>query len=76
VIITNVGGLAELVDDNSTGYIVPPHDNVALSNAVVRFFAEDNPRRFADNIIARRESNSFSRIRTIFEDILTDIRRS
>ena len=76
VIVTDVGGLAELVDENSTGFIVPPHDIPALSNAVIRFFAEENRQRFVDNIAAKRETNSFSRIRSIFDDILTDIRRS
>jgi glycosyltransferase involved in cell wall biosynthesis len=76
VIVTNVGGLAELVDENSTGFIVPPHDIPALSNAVIRFFAEGNRRRFADDIIAKRETNNFSSIRSIFDDILTDIQQS
>jgi len=41
VITTRVGGLAEAVRDGVDGLIVPPQDEAALADAVVRFFQTD-----------------------------------
>lgn len=41
VITTRVGGLYEVVRDGVNGLIVPPQDEVALADAVVRFFSDD-----------------------------------
>ena len=36
VISTNVGAVAEMVDDGVTGFVVPPGDSVALDRAIAR----------------------------------------
>ena len=38
VIVTNVGGLSEYVDENKSGYIVEPNDTVGLSAKIGHFF--------------------------------------
>ncbi len=38
VIVTDVGGLRESVDEGTTGLVVPPDDERALAAAIVRFF--------------------------------------
>lgn len=38
VIVTNVGGLPEVVDDGRTGLIVPPEDPTTLAQAINYFF--------------------------------------
>jgi len=45
VIATTVGGLPEMVDDGQTGYLVPPRDERALANAVVRLLQDQTLRR-------------------------------
>jgi len=40
VITTRVGGLHEVIQDGVTGLIVPPQDEVALANAVIRFYRD------------------------------------
>lgn len=40
VVVTDVGGLPDVVDDGVTGYIVPPNDPQALAQAIVAFFTE------------------------------------
>ena len=37
-IATNVGGLAEIISDGATGFIVPPERPDLLANAIVRFY--------------------------------------
>ncbi|RPI01623.1 MAG: glycosyltransferase [Ignavibacteriae bacterium] len=76
VVITNVGGLAELVDDGKTGYIVPPHDIPKLAAAVIRYFDENNEQAFSRHIEAKRRENSFNNIRTVFDEIQNDLKSS
>lgn len=40
VVATTVGGLPELVDHGRTGYLVPPRDEQALANALVRLLED------------------------------------
>lgn len=52
VVCTDVGGLAETVEDSRTGYVVPPEDPQAIADAVKRCFENDNHARMSEN--ARR----------------------
>jgi glycosyltransferase involved in cell wall biosynthesis len=45
VVATNVGGLAELVVDGETGYLVPPRDADQLRAALLRLLADRELRR-------------------------------
>jgi glycosyltransferase involved in cell wall biosynthesis len=71
--VTAVGGLAELVDEGITGYIVPPHEDNRLSEAIIRYFSEKREQTFSANIIKKREMNSFARIREVFSDMYRDM---
>jgi len=60
VITTDVGGLAEVVQDGVTGLIVPPQDSAALAKAMIRYFEEDLARKFVPNIRAQMAGETFS----------------
>lgn len=49
-VATTEGGLPEGVPDGRTGLLVPPADQVALSDAVVRLLLDDNLRRSAGRL--------------------------
>jgi glycosyltransferase involved in cell wall biosynthesis len=51
VITTDVGGLAEAVQHNCTGLIVPPDSPSQLAAAIDRFFAENLGPIFAENVM-------------------------
>ncbi len=58
VIATDVGGLAEVVINDKTGFIVPPEDSNALSRAIIRFFNEREEKQFTANV--REEKKKYS----------------
>jgi len=44
VVATTVGGLPEVIEDGRTGLLVPPRDEAALAEAVIRLLADDDLR--------------------------------
>jgi glycosyltransferase involved in cell wall biosynthesis len=42
VVVTDVGGNRELVEDGSTGFLVPPRDNQALAKAIIRLIKDQD----------------------------------
>jgi starch synthase len=54
VVATTVGGLPEMVDPGRTGYLVPPRDERALANAIVRLL-HDKPLRMRMGLNGRRK---------------------
>jgi D-inositol-3-phosphate glycosyltransferase len=59
VITTNVGGLPEVVKEGETGFLVPPSDPNALSDAIIRYFDEGWRGRLSAAIHEEREQYSW-----------------
>ena len=45
VVVTNVGSIPEVVDDGKTGFIVPPRDEKALAEAIIKLLKDDELRK-------------------------------
>lgn len=58
VIATDVGGLAEIVIEGRTGYLVPPDDPAALAMGIRRFYNEGNEENFRTNV--EQEKNRYT----------------
>ena len=58
VIVTNVGGLPDVVMDAKTGYVVEAGKPEAIAEAVIQYFKEDKEEEFTQNV--RREAYRFS----------------
>lgn len=58
VIVTNVGGLPDVVEDGKTGYVIEPEKPEEIAHAVLRFYHEEKEETFIDHI--RKESYRFS----------------
>ncbi len=58
VIATDVGGLAEVVIHEKTGFIIPPDDKVLLAQAILRFYQEKKEEQFVLSV--REEKKKYS----------------
>lgn len=58
LIMTDVGGLAEMMPDGEAGLVVPPENPGALAGAVRRFFDEDLQAELTEGV--RREKAKYS----------------
>ena len=59
MVVTNVGGLPEIVPDDVVGYVCPP-TVAGVEGAVKALYENDNLSRFRHNIIEVRKRFSWS----------------
>lgn len=69
VIATNVGGLAEVVIDDKTGFIVPPNDATALADAIAKFFEHEREREFVENVRIEKKKYSWEKLVATIEEL-------
>lgn len=60
MLVTDVGGLAEIVPNGKVGYVAQPEPK-AIADALVRFFSENKEATFALQVAADKEKFSWSR---------------
>lgn len=70
VIVTDVGGLPEVVTDNKTGFVVPSKNAKAIANAVLRFYKEKKAAAFAKGIEQEKGRFSWDRMVENIESFL------
>ena len=68
VIVSDVGGLAEIVPNGKTGYVVKPDSN-EFANAIMKFFKEDKFKEFSENVRNHKKLFSWE----IFVDNLMEL---
>ena len=71
VIVTNVGGLPEVVEDGKTGYVVEAFNDKQLGEAVIRFFKEDKAAEFETNVIKEEYKYSWDRMVEVVETLIS-----
>ena len=69
VIATDVGGLAEVVRDGLTGYVVPPGDPAALADAIVRFYAGEKEAGFAAQVAVEKKKYTWDALVQAIEEV-------
>ncbi|MFC1568994.1 glycosyltransferase [bacterium] len=62
VLVTDVGGLPEVVQDGHTGYVVPPKNPDAISKAVLHFFRNTRKIPFEKNIKSEKSKYSWEQM--------------
>lgn len=59
MLVTDVGGLAEIVPDGKVGYVVQPNEN-KIADALVDFFEKDRQDQFNEGILAEKKQYAWS----------------
>ena len=72
VLVTNVGGLAEFVENGKTGYVIKPDSKEDLVKGIINFFAQREKINFAENIKNRVSQNAFNSLPELFEKIINE----
>ena len=72
VIVTNVGGLAEFVDEGKTGFVIEPDSPDAIRDGVHKFLSAKGNTDFNKHIEGKNKQNSFSQLPDVFEKILDE----
>ncbi len=62
VIATDVGGLAEVVLNDKTGYIVEPNQPEKLAEAVVKFYSDNKENDYVSNVQIEKKKYSWDRM--------------
>jgi glycosyltransferase involved in cell wall biosynthesis len=70
IIVTDVGGLAEVVPHEQAGFVVPPEDPDALADHIVRFFQEDWRDRLEAGVRRQKERYHPDRLADAIDDLL------
>lgn len=70
VIVTEVGGLPDVVTDGKTGYVVEPEKPKALADAVVDFYMNERKRDFEENVRQEAYRFSWERLKNTIEELL------
>ncbi len=73
MIVTNVGGLAEIVPDGVCGYVVEP-DPADIAGAICDFFSGDE-NRFAAGIEEKKKEYSWDRLTAALRSLLREVQK-
>ncbi len=72
VVITDVGGLSEFVEDGKTGIIVPNANEADIAAGILRYFELAKTVDFGQNVRQRVEANGFNKIAEVFQRIVEE----
>ena len=65
MLVTNVGGLSEIIPDGKIGYVVEP-DSQSIANAMVDFYGNDRISEFEANILEEKKKFSWENMVSTF----------
>lgn len=73
MLVTNVGGLSEIIPDGKIGYVVEPN-SLEIANALVDFYEYDRIDEFEANIIEEKKKFSWSNMANTFLSVYNKIK--
>jgi len=73
MLVTNVGGLSEIIPDGKIGYVVEP-DSLEIANALVNFYENDRITEFEANIIEEKKKFSWANMANTFLSVYNKIK--
>lgn len=69
MLVTNVGGLPEIVPDGKIGYVVEP-DSKQIADALHRFFSEHKQEEFEQNVREEKKKYAWSRFTEVMNELM------
>ncbi|MFO7447508.1 MAG: glycosyltransferase [Ignavibacteriaceae bacterium] len=72
VVVTNVGGLSEFVEDRKTGIIIQPGKPEEIVKGVLEYFELKNKIDFRKNIEEFKNRNNFKNLAGLFEQVIEE----
>jgi len=73
MLVTNVGGLSEIIPDGKIGYVVEP-DSQKIADALVDFYKNDRMAEFETNIVEEKKKFSWSNMVNTFVSVYREIK--
>jgi D-inositol-3-phosphate glycosyltransferase len=73
MLVTNVGGLSEIIPDGKIGYVVEP-DIQEIANALVDFYENDRVAEFETNIVEEKKKFSWPNMVNTFVSVYSKIK--
>lgn len=70
VIATDVGGLAEVILNNTTGFIVPPDNAPALADAIIKYYDEGKEEDFVAHVKIEKRKYSWENLVQNIEELI------
>lgn len=67
VVVTNVGGLPDVITDGKTGYVVEEKNPKKLAEAIIDFYEKDREKEFIEGVRKEAERFSWDRMRETIE---------
>lgn len=74
MLVTNVGGLSEIIPDGKIGYVVEPDAN-CIADALVDFYEKDRISEFESNVVDEKKKFSWSVMVATFLSIYNQIKK-
>lgn len=65
MLVTNVGGLPEIVPDGKIGYVVEP-DSQQIADALVNFYSNSKEEEFSENVKLEKSKYSWDKLAMLF----------
>ena len=72
MVVTNVGGLKEMIPDGKVGFVVEPNAKV-LATAIHRFFSEDKSAEFQQNMLEEKKKYGWPILVNAFDGLYNKI---
>lgn len=74
ILVTNVGGLAEIVPHEKVGYVVAPEPD-EITNALIDFFSRNRKIEFEKNLANEKQRFSWDKMTNTFYELINELRQ-
>lgn len=71
MLVTNVGGLAEIIPNEKVGYVVEPNP-LEIADRLIDFFENERSAEFVENVIVEKRKYSWKTMIDVFNKLFSD----